>query len=150
MSQPIAFDPKTTSAAAPRQTTLSPRDEQRLRSAAADFESLFIQQMLTSMRKTVPKDENGEGLIRESQGEKIFRDMLDGEYANIMSHRGGRGMGLGEMMFQQLVKRYQLQANQPMAGGQPAALTAERELKQLQSGTNAMQASQFGPKTASK
>lgn len=156
MSQPIADSRLAPTAATPRLTTLSPRDEQRLRAAAADFESLFIKQMLSSMRKTIPKDETGEGLIRESQGEKIFRDMLDGEYANMMSQRSGRGMGLGEMMFQQLIKRYQLQAAQSGAaaagsGGGPSPVTqAAAEVQRLRSEAGSIQATQFGPKNASK
>ncbi|MBF0109830.1 MAG: rod-binding protein [Magnetococcales bacterium] len=148
MSQPIADSRLAPTATTPRLTTLSPRDEQRLRAAAADFESLFIKQMLSSMRKTIPKDETGEGLIRESQGEKIFRDMLDGEYANMMSQRSGRGMGLGEMMFQQLIKRYQLQA--AGSGGPSPVTQAAAEVQRLRSEAGSIQATQFGPKNASK
>ncbi|MBF0422198.1 MAG: rod-binding protein [Magnetococcales bacterium] len=134
-----------------RVTSLSPQDEQRLRQASADFEALFIKQMLSAMRKTIPKDPNGSGLIRESQGEKIFRDMLDSEYANMMSHRKGGGLGLGEMMFKQLVKRYQLQAGQG-AGVQAekGSTTARRALDRLQADANAVQSIQSGPKSALK
>lgn len=73
---------------------LSEREYKRLEESASDFEAIFLKQMLSSMRKTVPRDQGGqETLLRESEGEKIFRDMLDGEYAKIMS-RTGRGIGL--------------------------------------------------------
>jgi len=151
VSQPIGLDPKLIPLKGPRQTTLSLRDEQRLRNAAADFESLFIKQMLSSMRKAVPKDENG-GLIRESQGEKIFRDMLDSEYANIASRRGSTGMGLGEMMFKQLIQRYQISANGKSSASQAdkAVVAAQQGLDKVQGETHAMQAAQFGPKNAGK
>ncbi|MBF0437077.1 MAG: rod-binding protein [Magnetococcales bacterium] len=150
MTSPVGLDPQTLprTGTAKKVTSLSPRDEQRLRAASADFEALFIKQMLSSMRKTIPKDPQGEGLVRESQGEKIFRDMLDSEYATMMSHRkGGGGMGLGEMMFQQLVKRYQLQAGQ--ANESRPTKVAENALQKLQVEGNAMQAVQSGPKSAS-
>lgn len=160
MSQPIGLDPKLMPAKVgpPRHTTLSPQDEQRLRGAAADFEALFVKQMISAMRRTIPKDEKGEGLIRESQGEKIFRDMLDTEYANKMSHRGGKGqgssgIGLGDMMFKQLIKRYQIQSTQPTAQSaqsDQSVQAAQKDLVKLQSETNAMQATGFGPKSASK
>ncbi|MBF0131297.1 MAG: rod-binding protein [Magnetococcales bacterium] len=155
MSQAVGLDPKLPPVHKPRQTTLTPHDEQRLRGAAADFEALFVKQMLSAMRKTIPKDESGEGLIRESQGEKIFRDMLDTEYATAMSRRGGKGqagsgIGLGDMIFKQLVKRYQIQSTQPIAQSDPTVDAAQKGLVKLQSETNAMQATGFGPKSALK
>lgn len=159
MSQAVGLDPKLPPVKQPRQTTLTPHDEQRLRGAAADFEALFVKQMLSAMRKTIPKDESGEGLIRESQGEKIFRDMLDTEYATAMSRRGGSqggkgqagsGIGLGDMIFKQLVKRYQIQSTQPIAQSDQTVDAAQKGLVKLQSETNAMQATGFGPKSASK
>ena len=82
-------------------TRLSPQEMLRLQKSATEFEAIFLKQMLTSMRKTIPKTPGSEGaLIRESEGEKIFRDMLDGEYARIMSQRG-RGFGLREAILEQ-------------------------------------------------
>lgn len=81
--------------------TITPQERKRLEGATADFEAMFIKQLLTAMRKTIPKGEEG-GLFKESQGEKIFRDLLDGEYAKVMS-RGGQGIGLKEAMLKQLL-----------------------------------------------
>jgi Rod binding domain-containing protein len=86
---------------------LSPKEALRLRESTADFESMFVKQMLTSMRKAIPKQEGG--LIKESEGEKMFRDMLDAEYAKTTS-RSGQGMGLGAAMYKQLVARFGLEA----------------------------------------
>ncbi|GIT03324.1 MAG: hypothetical protein CM1200mP28_05830 [Deltaproteobacteria bacterium] len=68
----------------------------RLREASNEFEAIFIQQMLKTMRKTSLES----NFIKKSEGEKIFRSMLDEQYA-ILSAKSGR-LGLGEMIYQQL------------------------------------------------
>ena len=52
--------------------------------------------MLKTMRKTSLESD----FIKKSEGEKIFRSMLDEQYA-ILSAKSGR-LGLGEMIYQQL------------------------------------------------
>ena len=71
-------------------------DDTKLREASDDFEAIFIEQMLKTMRKTSLES----NFIKKSEGEKIFRSMLDEQYA-ILSAKSGR-LGLGEMIFQQL------------------------------------------------
>ena len=71
-------------------------DNAKLREAANEFEAIFIQQMLKTMRKTSLESD----FIKKSEGEKIFRSMLDEQYA-ILSAKSG-SLGLGEMIFQQL------------------------------------------------
>ena len=71
-------------------------DEAKLREAANEFEAIFIQQMLKTMCKTSLESE----FIKKSEGEKIFRSMLDEQYAIISAKSGS--LGLGEMIFQQL------------------------------------------------
>ena len=71
-------------------------EDAKLREAANEFEAIFIQQMLKSMRKTSLESD----LLPKSEGEKIFRSMLDEQYA-ILSAKSGR-LGLGEMIFQQI------------------------------------------------
>ncbi len=71
-------------------------DEAKLREAANEFEAIFIQQMLKTMRKTSLESD----FIKKSEGEKMFRSMLDEQYA-ILSAKSGR-LGLGEIIFQQL------------------------------------------------
>lgn len=84
---------------------LSATDKKRLEAAATDFEAMFIKQMLTAMRKTIPKSREGEAaLIKESEGEKIFRDLLDGEYAKVMSQRKN-GLGLKEALLKYLANQ---------------------------------------------
>jgi len=71
-------------------------DDARLREASNEFEAIFIQQMLQTMRKTSLESD----FIKKSEGEKIFRSMLDEQYA-ILSAKSRR-LGLGEMIYQQL------------------------------------------------
>ncbi len=116
-------------AGVPPSTALSPQESKRLQSAATEFEAIFIKQMLGSMRKTIPKPPSGEPtLIRESEGEKIFRDLLDGEYAKVMSQRKN-GLGLKEGLLKYL-------ANRP---GQTKT-DPQTEVSRLQSQSNALNA----------
>jgi len=71
-------------------------DDTRLREASNEFEAIFIQQMLKTMRKTSLES----NFIKKSEGEKIFRSMLDEQYS-ILSAKSRR-LGLGEMIYQQL------------------------------------------------
>lgn len=73
--------------------------DKQLRAACQDFEAIFINQLLTQMRASIPKG----GLFPESQAEEIYRGMLDEEYSKVMS-RSGSGLGLGEMLYRQLKK----------------------------------------------
>ncbi|MBF0461299.1 MAG: rod-binding protein [Magnetococcales bacterium] len=107
----------------------SAQEQKRLQGVAADFEAIFIKQMLGSMRNTIPKAREGERtLVKESEGEKIFRDLLDGEYARVMSQRKN-GLGLKEGLLKYL-------AHQPgQTKGNPQA-----EVARLQSQSNALNA----------
>ena len=71
-------------------------DESRLREASNEFEAIFIQQLLKTMRKTSLESD----FVKKSEGEKIFRSMLDEQYA-ILSAKSGR-LVLGDMIYQQL------------------------------------------------
>jgi flagellar protein FlgJ len=71
-------------------------DDTKLREAANDFEAIFIQQMLKTMRKTSFESD----LLPKSEGEKVFQSLLDEQYAQISAKSGS--LGLGEMIYQQL------------------------------------------------
>ena len=66
-----------------------------LEKAASDFEAIFINQILKTMRESVMKT----SLYGESKGEETFTSMLDQEYSSIMS--SGKGMGLKETLLTQ-------------------------------------------------
>lgn len=75
----------------------SAQDIQTLREAALQFESLFTQMMLQSMRAT----EFGDDLTGSSGG--MYRDMLDQEVAKSISKAGG--LGLADMMIEQFQRQ---------------------------------------------
>ena len=74
-------------------------DDAKLREAANDFEAIFIQQMLKTMRKTSFESD----LLPKSEGEKVFQSLLDEKYAQISAKSGS--LGLGEMIYQQLIPK---------------------------------------------
>jgi len=71
-------------------------DDKKLLQTCRDFESIFVNQLMKEMRKTVPKD----GLIPTSEEEELFTGMFDEEVSKMISQSGR--MGLAEMMFEQL------------------------------------------------
>ncbi|MGI6227271.1 MAG: rod-binding protein [Peptococcales bacterium] len=74
-------------------------DNAKLMDACQQFESIFIHQMISQMRATIPEG----GLFEKSQGEKIFQDMLDEKYAEKISQSGG--FGLAKILYDQLADK---------------------------------------------
>ncbi|MCE8014785.1 flagellar assembly peptidoglycan hydrolase FlgJ [Halomonas sp. MCCC 1A17488] len=89
-----------------------------LRGAAQQFEALFLQMMLKSMRDTIPDG----GLLDSQQGE-FYQSMLDQQWAQTMA---GRGIGLADHLVAQL--EGQLGASSSRSG------VADRELGELIAG----------------
>lgn len=77
-------------------TVLSSPDEKKLYQACVDFESIFVKQMLDSMRSTVPKG----GLFDGGMSQEIFEDRLYDSYAEKISSTAG--LGLARQMFEQI------------------------------------------------
>jgi flagellar protein FlgJ len=75
----------------------SERQQQALKNACRDFESLFVNYLLKQMRRTVPQD----GLFGGGQAEKIYTSMMDSEVAKEISRQ--RGLGLAPMMYHQMM-----------------------------------------------
>lgn len=71
--------------------------QQELKKAAEDFESLFLQQMLSAMRKTIPESD----LFGDRKAEEMFETMLDEEMSKNMAKAGG--IGLSDMIYEQMV-----------------------------------------------
>lgn len=101
---------------AQKNTLDDPAYQKKLKDACKGFESMFIQMMWKEMRKTVPEN----SLFGESDGEKIFRDMLDTEMSDRMSEAGG--LGLADVMYKQLTAQYQ--AHKDMEARAKASLAA--------------------------
>ena len=84
--------------------------EEGLRQVSKQFEAIFMNMVLKSMRDAVPSS----GMF-ESQGQKLYQSMLDQQLAQTMS---GRGLGLADAMYAQLRR------NLPADAGQAAAASA--------------------------
>ena len=69
---------------------------EKLRQACEDFESIFIKQMLKSMKKTINKS----GMFDGGFAEEIYDDMLYDEYAKKMTKTAG--FGIAETLYKQL------------------------------------------------
>ncbi|MGP1675555.1 MAG: flagellar assembly peptidoglycan hydrolase FlgJ [Burkholderiales bacterium] len=80
--------------------------EQALKGAAQQFEAVFLQTLLKSMRDATPQD----GLM-DSDQTRMYTSMLDQQTAQSLS---ARGIGLAEVMLRQLVH------NRAAAVGAPA------------------------------
>src|SRR4051812_12965951 len=69
-------------------TQVNPRDRAQIKQSAEDFESLFLNIVLKSMRDTVQKS----GLIDGGNAEDIYKGMLDDEYAKSMASQRNTGL----------------------------------------------------------
>ncbi|NLM39328.1 MAG: flagellar biosynthesis protein FlgJ [Firmicutes bacterium] len=70
-----------------------------LQEASEQFESLFLNILLSEMRKTVPDNE----LFGGGRAEKIFQSMLDQEIADNAAR--SQSLGLAKMIYEQM-ERY--------------------------------------------
>lgn len=73
-------------------------EDKRLRETCQEFESVFLNMMLQTMRKTIPDG----GLVEKSQATETFESMLDEEYAKSLSKSGG--IGLADVLYKQMKK----------------------------------------------
>jgi len=71
------------------------KDDVKLKTTCRDMEAMFLNMMLTDMRKTVQKSK----LVDDSK-EDIMTSMLDSEMTKNMAKAGG--MGLADMLYRQL------------------------------------------------
>jgi len=93
------IDPRTIlSASKPQldQNLKKAHDLEALRQSTREFEALYINEMFKAMRKTIPEG----GLIEKGMGQDIYQEMIDMERARNASE--GKGIGLGDAMFEQL------------------------------------------------
>jgi len=74
-------------------------DDKQLREACEGFESIFVNMMLSEMRKTVPESD----LMGTSFANDTFTQMLDEEIANSVSK--GKGIGIADMMYNQISQK---------------------------------------------
>jgi len=71
-------------------------DQEKLKKACEDFEAIFVNMLLKSMKNTV--DEGG--LTKKSHAREMFESMLDEEMAGSIAK--GRGVGIAEILYDSL------------------------------------------------
>jgi len=98
--------------------------EETLREVAGQFEALFIQMMLKSMRDA----SLGEGML-DTEHTKTYQAMFDKQISIDMSQ--GQGIGLAEMMVQQL--REQRGEDLPVKTDVPMMVPSRQEFSALRS-----------------
>jgi Rod binding domain-containing protein len=74
--------------------------QKELKTAAQQFEAVFIQQMMTAMDATI---DNKDSMLSGGEAEKTFKGMLNQEMATNISEGGGQGFGLAESVYQQSI-----------------------------------------------
>ncbi|MEZ5460089.1 MAG: glucosaminidase domain-containing protein [Steroidobacteraceae bacterium] len=90
------------------------QDAAAVREAARQFESVFTRMLLTSMRAASPGDP-----LFDSHESGFYRDMFDDQIAVEMSR--GKGLGLAEMLVEQLLRAGVVTAEGVRESGAPAA-----------------------------
>ena len=81
-------------------TSGNPEMDAKFREVAQMYEKQFLREMTRTMRSTVQDS----GLVKVSQGEKIFREQLDNEYVEKWGDKGG--IGLSDLIYEQLLFHY--------------------------------------------
>jgi flagellar protein FlgJ len=92
-------------------------DEEKLKKACMDFESLFIHQMLKSMRQTISKT----NLFGEGPAEEIFQSLFDQELSRSLASRDG--FGLGKVLHHQMLQKLR----NPAGDSKPAQMRNSQE-----------------------
>ncbi len=76
------------------------KDTESIKKSAKEFEAIFLELVLKSMRNTVEKSDLFDG----GNGEDIFRQLLDSEYAKTMADQGTTG--ISQAIEKQLLSAY--------------------------------------------
>jgi len=101
--QTIDRGKRLSSMASPNQ--FSGLDDEKIKKACTEFESLFINLLLKEMRATVPKT----GVISGGKAEEYYTSLLDNEFAKKIA--SGRGVGLSSLLYEQLKRVHEQTAN---------------------------------------
>ena len=86
------FSMNTPLAVAPDAETQKKMDNEQAKGVAREFETMFLDMMLKSMRKAIPVSEEQQGAL------PLYQEMLDSEYAKNMSAH--EDMGIQSMIYE--------------------------------------------------
>ena len=92
----MGFTKKTKNSTLQVKEGSSDKDDKNLHKACAEFEALFISQLLKEMRETIPKS----GLMSGGKGEEIYTQMLDSEIAREIASNSE--LGISSLMRSQI------------------------------------------------
>jgi flagellar protein FlgJ len=107
---PSIFDTQSLSAL---KRGLKQDDPRALKAAAQQFEAVFLQMMLKSMRATVPQD----GMF-ESDQTRFYQELLDSQLAQVMAAKGGTGLAA---LIERQLSRQSAEALESNPEGMPLA-----------------------------
>ena len=130
-----ALDVVNTKAGRLQSSKSAQSEEEQIREAAQEFESVFLFQMLKQVRNSIHKDE--EGMMNGGMGEEMFTGLLDEEYAKVMAKTNSSG--LSEMIYQQMARTAGIEKAEtpmPVESTQSATLfrgAVESQLRDLKS-----------------
>ena len=77
--------------------------DERLKTACADFEGIFLNFMLQSMKKTLP----GDDIFGKSHQREIYDTLFYQEISTKLARE--RGMGIGDALYRQLGKQVDME-----------------------------------------
>lgn len=104
-------------------------DMEKLEKACMEFESLFIYQLMKTMRQTVPLA----GYLGEGRERTIFQSFFDEEVSKKIGRNGG--LGLGKMLYQKIQKRMEEEGlSTPTVQGPIGAALSKEEAARLSKG----------------
>ncbi len=76
-------------------------DPEKLRKACTEFESVFINEILKFMRKTIPATSLG----GNGAGKDIYQTLFDQGVSKNLAQRGG--LKIGEMVYRQMIRQHE-------------------------------------------
>lgn len=112
---PSIFDTQSLSAL---KQGLRQDDPQALKAAARQFEAVFLQMVMKSMRASVPQD----GMF-DSDQTRFYQELLDSQMAQVLSGKGGTGLAA---MIERQLSRPEAAAQPGPEGGMPLSSPARR------------------------
>ncbi len=81
-------------------TPAQKKDLEKLKTLSKDYESFFMKEVVSAMRRTVPKDSNLDG----GNAEEIYKSMLDDQLSSHMANKGSSGVA--QELYNRLSKSY--------------------------------------------
>ena len=85
-------------------------DEAKLKKASEDFEALFINQLMQSMRRTVLKSK----FLADAPGKEVYQSLFDRELSKKMAQKGA--LGVGKIIYRKVLEHEKARMLHPPGG----------------------------------